>query len=110
MLSGKMDRRISLEKPILGKDSRGQARYTYGTPITLWAQIKPVSDGEKYGSGDVKAYATHRFWIRYHIAVADLDPRWKLTYDGVVYDISGVKEIGRQEALEISAIRRAENG
>jgi hypothetical protein len=40
--------------------------------------------------------------------VADLSPKDRLTFDGRVFNIIGVKEIGRREGLEISASARAD--
>lgn len=79
------------------------------TPIdTVWAHVAPVSDGERWRAGETLASKLLRFTIRYSAAASAMDPRDQFTYDGRVYDIQGIKELGRREFLEITAAARAE--
>ncbi len=38
--------------------------------------------------------------------MSDIDPKDRVRFEGRVYDIVGVKEIGRREGLEITAVAR----
>lgn len=108
MFAGKLDRRIKLQKNVLALDDYGNQIDNWSEYINVWANVKPISDGERFGGGEVKAYATHRFQIRWHLMIADLSAVWRLEYDGRQYDISGVKELGRREGFEITATARAD--
>ncbi|HEV7284322.1 MAG TPA: phage head closure protein, partial [Kaistia sp.] len=75
---------------------------------TVWASKLDVRDSERFSSAQVGAEIGSRFQIRYSTTVADLNPKDRIVYGGKFYDIVGVKEIGRREGLEISAMARAD--
>lgn len=109
LTSGQRDRRITLiRQNATGTDEFGNP--TYGAPetFTFWAGYMPVSDGERVASAEVMANLTARFSILWSAAVATLDPTWTLLFEGSVFDILGVKEIGRRRGFEISAAVRGE--
>lgn len=59
-------------------------------------------------SAEVGATITARFRIRWSPDVAALSPVWWLVFEGRNFDISGAKEIGRRDGIEITASARAE--
>ena len=101
------DRRITLERGGVSDDGFSQVE-TWEPLAEVWAEVDPISDGERWRAGEVGASVTHRFRIRYSTTVADLNPRDRLTYEGRAFDIGGVKEMGRREGLEITASARAD--
>jgi SPP1 family predicted phage head-tail adaptor len=109
MFAGKLDRRITLERytetvnewnePITGWTSLGQR----------WASKEDVSDGEKVRAAQVGASVSTRFQVRYDSLTSTITAADRLSYDGVQYQISGTKEIGRREGIEITAARPNDN-
>lgn len=108
MISGKLDRRVKFQRATLVDDgfSGVETFADHGSPV--WASKQDVSDGERWRAGEVAAHITTRFVVRYSAFSADLTPKDRLVVDGVTYGITGVKEIGRREALEITASARAD--
>lgn len=107
--AGKLDRRIQFQRFTETDDGYGtvQTWADYGTPI--WAKKTDVSDTERWRAGEVQASITTRFLVRYSSFTAGISPVDRLTHDGRVYDISGIKEgEGRRQWLEITAAARAE--
>jgi hypothetical protein len=49
-----------------------------------------------------------RFTVRWSPFTAGISPKDRLTCEGVEYDITGIKEIGRRVGVEISASARAD--
>ena len=74
---------------------------TYGFPI--WASRKDVSDGERYRGGEVNAQLTARFQVRWSQFTATITPKDRIECEGRMYDIVGIKEVGRREGREITA-------
>ena len=108
MQAGKIDRRIRLERFTETRDA-------FNAPVKVWdllairsASYEPLSDGEKFSASETAANASARFVVRYSAAVADLDPKDRLTFEGVTYEIVRVKQIGRREGIEITAGTRAD--
>jgi len=106
--AGDLDRRVTLERFTTTVDSFNEPVKAWGVLAARAASYYPLSDGERFRAGETAATASARFVIRYSAAVADLNPKDRLTFQGVVHDIVRVKEIGRREGLEITANARAD--
>ncbi len=106
---GAMDRRITIERKYITTGDFNEEVIVWAPVATVWAKKLDVSDGERLRAREVAADITTRFQVRWSQAVRYVDAEHRLKYDGLIYDIFGVKEIGRREGLEISATARAEN-
>lgn len=109
MDAGRLDRRILLKRASGALNSFGEPNGSWTTLGTLWANVAPVSDGERWRAGETLSFRLSRFTIRYSSVVASVDPRDVIEFDGRIYDIQGVKELGRRQFLEITAAARAES-
>jgi len=111
MISGPRDRRIVIERRTYTLDGFGGEVVTWTNIGHRWASSLPVKDGERFGNQEAIATITHRFQILWDAALwAAIDPKCRITFDGRIYDVVAVKEIGRRDGIEISATARAENG
>lgn len=108
MDAGRLDRRIVLKRRKSGSNGFGEPVDEWAVLSTVWANVAPVSDGERWRAGETLASKLCRFTIRWAARVSVLDPRDQIDYDGRTWDIQGVKEMGRREFLEITAAARAE--
>ena len=108
MEAGRLDRRVVLKRRKSGTDGFGEPVDQWTTLSAVWANVAPVSDGERWRAGETLAAKLCRFTIRWSAAVAVLDPRDQIEYDGRTWDIQGVKEVNRREFLEITAAARGE--
>lgn len=105
----RLDRKITLERFTYTTDpGSGEQVKTWSNLASVWASKRDVSDSERVASAEVSAEISTRFQIRWDSRWSDLNPKDRVGYDGRTYDIVGVKELGRREGLEISAIARAE--
>jgi SPP1 family predicted phage head-tail adaptor len=108
MDAGRLDRRIVLKRRRTGENSLGEPLDEWSIVATVWANVVPVSDGERLRAGETLAAKLSRFTVRYSTATVALDPRDQIEHDGRIWDIHGIKEIGRREMLEITAAARAD--
>lgn len=110
MSAGKLDRRIQFRRYTMTDDgfSQVEAWADHGSPV--WASKQDLSDGEKMRAGEVSASLTARFEVRSSDFSRALTPKDALTYRGVTYEIFGIKEIGRNRMLEITAGAEVSNG
>lgn len=100
-----------IETPDAGVvDAAGALIPTWTAVATVWASYQPVKDGERLAGGQVTASITARFQIRWSTTVSGVDERHRVLFDGRVFDVVAVKEIGRRQGIEISATARAERG
>lgn len=105
LAAGALDRRITVERASVTVDDFGGEVPTWSTLGEVWAEVTPISDGERWRAAEVAADVTTRFRIRWGLGVVVED---RVTYDGRTYNIVGVKEIGRRVGQEITASARAE--
>lgn len=110
MQSAKLDRRLTLQRFTSSQDpGSGENIETWSDLATVWANYKPVSDGEKMQAGEVSATLAARFTIRYDSAWADLSAVDRVVFEGRTFDIFGTKEVdGRRQFLEITTSARSE--
>lgn len=108
MDAGKLDRRITLQRYGITYNEDNEPVEGFSDLATVWASVQYASDGERVRAAEVGATITIRFQIRYSSTVAGVNPKDRVVYDGKVFDISAVKELGRSEGLEISAAAAAD--
>ena len=92
---GQLDRKVTLQAPVI------VAQDLYGQPAPVsFTDIATVAAGVKYDKGNEAVAAdqntaTQRilFTIRYR---PDVRPTWQLGYEGKVFQITDVAEIGRR--------------
>lgn len=107
--AGQRNREIVIQRASVSQDSgSGENVETWATLATVWAEMTPISDGERIMAAEVSAEITTRFRILWSSIVSTLNPRDRLTFDGKTWDIWGVKELGYREGIEITASARAE--
>lgn len=109
MTAGNLDRRIQFQRYTMGDDGFSQVETWADHGAMIWAAKTDISDGEKWRASEVAASITTRFVVRYSTFSRDLTPKDRLTFEGRVFDIAGIKEIGdRRRWLEITAAARAD--
>jgi SPP1 family predicted phage head-tail adaptor len=106
--AGKLDRRITILRGTKVKDSYNSEVLTWEPLASVWAQALPVLDAERLRAGEKLGVKSYRFSIRYSPTMATVDYRDRLSFEGRLFDINGVKEMGRREFIEITATARAE--
>ena len=108
MQTGKLDRRVRLERFTETRDEYNEPVETWALMATRSASYEPLSDGERFRAGETAANASARFQIRWSTQVADLNPKDRLIFGGVTHEIIRVKELNRREGLEITTAARAD--
>ena len=108
MSAGKRDVRIVLQRATRATDAFNALILTWNALATVWAEYSHVSDGEKARAGEVSSDIMARFTVRYSVSINTIDTRDQILFDGRTWDIRGVKEIGRNVDLEITAVARGE--
>lgn len=102
---GALDRRISVAQ--VGSTNTGTGWTETTTTLgTFWASRKDVSDGEKAAAGTVMGTVAARFVVRSSTMTRQIKPKDRLTEGGLVFEIVGIKEVGRRDYLEITAEAR----
>lgn len=75
----------------------------------VWASREDLSDSEKAAGDIVFSGVSARFIVRSNTFTREITTKDHLTEGGTVFDIMGIKEIGRREAIEITGVAREES-
>jgi SPP1 family predicted phage head-tail adaptor len=106
--AGDLDRRVQFGRATVTHDglTSVEAFANLGSPV--WASKRDVTDVEKARAAEMQASITTRFVVRWSGLTAGLTPKDRLTCEGTDYDITGIRELGRRNMLEITASARAD--
>jgi SPP1 family predicted phage head-tail adaptor len=97
---GKMDKLITLESKTTAANAIGEMIETWSTLAEVWAEETPIGGSESFRANRPLSALTSKFSIWYR---DDVGPKERINYAGRVWNISQVRELGRREALEITA-------
>lgn len=113
MKAGLMDRRIQIQSKTISQNDSGEE-------VEVWANMASTPDGMvwaelRYNAGRESFSADQRigvtpatFRIRWSDELKGTTSEYRLIYDGRIYEIVDVREIGRREGIEIDALTRNE--
>lgn len=108
MDSGALDRLLTLRRRTTEANAANEDVETFIDLATVRSSKADVSDAEKVRAQQVGAEITTRFQIRWSANWSDLNPKDRCACDGREYEIVGVKEIGRRDGIEITAVARTD--
>lgn len=101
---GAFDRRITLQSNTPIQNASGESVDSWSATATVWAQVNSLAIAEEHEDDQEHAIAQTEFLIRWRTGV---NAGSRLVFDGKVYDVTGVSELGRQEVLSIVGIARS---
>lgn len=101
---GKMDRRVTIEKSTVTRNSKNEAVHSWSTLVQVWAMKIEQSAKESWKSGTEQTQRKIIFIIRWR---SDVSANNRVVFEGDVYDIiQEPREIGRKKGLELECVRR----
>ena len=110
MRAGQLDRRINVETKTATRDGLGQPIETWSVWRTLWANRAEGSKvAERFGANQTYAMVTTVFRVGYFPALTTIDVKdYRVVFNGRIYNIHGVVEIGRKNGVELLCSARGE--
>lgn len=107
--AGDLDVRITIRRATTAANAFNELIETWSDLATVWAKRVDASAAESYRAQEVGAEMTTRFTIRWSSDVDDVDPKDRVAFAGREYNITAVRNVGRNEWREIDAVARAES-
>ncbi len=97
-----MDRRVTIQNRFTVTDGYGDRIETWSDTATLWAEYIPrlISSDLPTDAQQEQFIEKCSFIIRWRVIPTDS----RITYNGKVYKIQGMAEIGRKDRLELACI------
>ena len=99
-MPGSRRRFITLQRPVVTRDSFGSVISTWVDVDRVWAGLTEQRGKERFvpGAAVVVALRYATFDIAYRADVSEL---WRMIYDGKVWGILGIAEVGRRRSTQL---------
>ncbi len=111
--AGDLDKRIRFERATNIRDELGgQGVSAWALLFNVWANKTDVQDSEKFAVDERSATLSVRWTVRSSTQVKGVTPKDRIIYEGLEYEIMGVKETGhgRNKYVEFSTAVRIDDG
>lgn len=106
MKAGKLDRRITIKTVTLTQNETGEEIESEVTLATVWAFLMEQRPGEVFAAGSDMQKEQVIFQVRNR---NDLNTTMKVVYKTDRYEITGIKEVGRNNRLNLVCERQGDN-
>ena len=103
MEPGRLDRRILILQRSTSTDAWNQNLGSYVSLLEVWAEVKDLGAKEREEADQRVTVNPKIFTIRYR---SEVTTKHRISFDGDIYQITGMTEIGRKEGLRITAVAR----
>jgi SPP1 family predicted phage head-tail adaptor len=104
MRAGKLDRRITIQRATKAPNGFNEPVETWGDLATIWAQQRPNRGAERSSAQEINGQAVMTFHIRHR---ADLRVTDRVVYEGRIWNVLDVREVGRRVVTEIDVVAEA---
>lgn len=101
MLAGKLDRRVTIQRKQVTRDDFGGEVIAWAEVCTVWARIIPLRGSERFVAQQEQADRDARVQMRWWPGIT---PAMRVIYEGRVWDIEAVAELGRRDGLELLVV------
>jgi SPP1 family predicted phage head-tail adaptor len=93
MRPGKLNRRLFIQTPEADRNEVGEEVITWTTLGAVWASIEPLRGNEALKNNQILAEMDTRIRLRWSESVKDINAKWRLTSQGVIYNIVSIANI-----------------
>jgi len=97
---GEFDRIITIQRAVESTDSIGTVTQSWVDIGAVYASVIPMTGTEVFRSGMTSAAEVARFRLWF---VSGLTPKDRISYDGKIWNIKYLREIGRRCLHEVLA-------
>ena len=104
MRPGRMDQRIAIEELTETQDAQGEPVAVWTEWASVWAEVRDLRGREYFQAQAVQSAIDTIFFIRH---IENLTHKMRIWHGGSAYDIKGIARIGRNDGMEIQAVRAA---
>lgn len=104
--AGNFNRAVTILKRNVTTNDNNEEVEGEPTEVETLASVKPAPGTERFQSAEMAAQAPMRFVFRYRDDLMTVED--SILFDGRIYTVSSVTEIGIREGIEVLATARAE--
>ncbi len=103
---GELDRRIVILRSAPVTNAYNEPVETFAAWKSFSAKRRDASASESYRAVEVGAQISTRFTVRYSSQTSTITPKDRIAFGDHQYNITGVRQVGRNRWIEIDAVAR----
>lgn len=103
---GDLDRAIQFQREVVTNTGNGVVSDWQNLGEPEPSARTDASDAEKAAAGTIEGIVVSRFVVRSSSFTRDIRPKDRFTTEGQVFSVTGIKQVGRRDYLEITAEAR----
>ena len=88
--SQKLNKRVTIQRPAVAKDSFGHRTHAWTPALTVWAGIRPMGSNERVAAAQMQSGQTHVITTRWHQALAVVDGSFRIVCGDRSFNIIGL--------------------
>jgi SPP1 family predicted phage head-tail adaptor len=100
MRAGLLSKRVTIQQFSESQNDYGEPVKSWTTYVTRWAKITDVSGREEFSNFQTVSSVLTLFRVRYKSGITT---KMRISHNSNYYNILSVKEIGRQEGIDLLA-------
>lgn len=94
MKAGLLRHRVAVDEAVVVQDTFGEPLTTWTTRAVVWAKVEPLRGREATQLGaQLLADMDTRVTMRWTPTIAAINPRWRLRFGAIVYNVVSVADI-----------------
>lgn len=101
MRTGRLDRRVTLQRKSVELDEYGEEIATWSDLATVFAEARQQGGREYLAAAQLQAETRVVFYVHHFPGLTPLD---RVLYAGKLHNIEEVREIGRREGTELHTV------
>jgi len=110
MLSNQLNKYITLQKGADSKNAVGSPIFTWNDIFSTYAKVNVTSGDTRFNQlAQIIAYHTE-FLIRYNGDTKLINNKWRVKYNGDLFKIVAIQEIGNKEGFKLITVGFNDNG
>jgi len=102
--AGEKNRQIIIESLSVARGSFNEVAETWSTYATCWAKKEDIGGRERFQAARELAVREARFYVWWRSGLTE--GTYRINEGGTIWDITGIREIGWREEIEITATRK----
>lgn len=101
MRAGDRDALITIEGQTSTQSPSGMPVITWSTLCREWAEIVELRGAERFAAQQVNGFALRTFRFPWNSNSSQVTTKHRIVLDGLTYDITDVRRIGRNVGIEV---------
>jgi len=96
MIIGKLRHRVTIQQPVIARETDGGNDITYAGNITIWAQVREATQTESEIANKITLTSDNEVIVRYNLLTLAINAKSRLIWEDRQYLVTGIVDDERK--------------